>query len=257
MSILDATVGDFGKLEKLVIKYEEKTRGAFTGSITTLFNPTQLRYDNRAEWRAAGTIGQSIAAGYQRMEFQATPPATLSVDLFFDTYEGSPADGSNSLLGSLAKAVTPDNPFSAGTPSATPVTKYTMQVAALAHVAQELHRPPVCKLTWGTYQLFVGVLTQLHQDLVFFMPDGTPVRATLGCTFMAYRTFQDAAADVELHSSDVAKRHVVMRGETMSSIAAQEYGDPSRWRDIALENDIDNPRMLKPGTMLVIPKLVS
>jgi nucleoid-associated protein YgaU len=255
MSILDIAVGDFGALSKLTIKYEQKQRGVFkdANKIVALFNPNQLRYDNRAEWRAAGAIAPSIAAGFQRMEFQATPPATLAVDLFFDTYEGAPRSGNRTVL----NAVLPDDPLSSSAVTAVDVTTYTSKVANLAHVAPELHRPPVCRLEWGKTTLFQGVLTQLQQDLTFFMPDGTPVRATLGCTFMAYRTFDVAAKDVELHSADVAKRRVVRRGDTLTSIAVEEYSDATHWRDIARENDIDDPRALAPGQVLVIPKVVA
>ena len=256
MSLLDDTLAATGTFAKLKITHETTQRGQFDGSIQALFNPSQLRYDNRVEWRAAGTVAQSIAGGYQRMEFQATPPATLTVDLFFDTYEGKPEEAEAGLMGALRDSLVPDNPFEAGTPNATNVKEYTTKVANLAHVQSELHRPPVCLLQWGKTELFRGVLTQLHQDFTFFMPDGTPVRATLGCTFMAYRTFSTAASDVELHSADVDKRRVVRRGDTLSGIAVQEYNDPAKWREIARENNIDDPRALLPGQVLVIPKLV-
>ncbi len=255
-NLFDATVaGDTGSLAKLTITHETKQRGVLDGKIEALFNPSQLRYDNRADWRAAGTIAQPIAAGYQRMEFQATPPATLTIDLFFDTYEGAPKSGGGGMLESLRASLVPDNPFAAGTPSAVDVKKHTAKVANLAHVQAELHRPPVCVLQWGKTVLFRGVLSQLRQDYTFFLRDGTPVRATLGCTFMAYRTFDQSVADVELHSADVAKRRVVARGDSLSSIAAEEYNDAARWRDIARENGIDDPRALAPGRVLVIPRL--
>lgn len=260
MSAIDTTAGGAAALEKLTIWYEVKAgpfkQGSYK-SIQALFNPSQLRYDNRAEWRATGTIAQSVAGGFQRMEFQATPPATLSVDLFFDTYEGAPKTGAGSMLDSLRTALVPDNQFSAGTPSFVNVKRYTQEVAQLAHVQSELHRPPVCRLQWGKTVLFEGVLTQLQQDFTFFMPDGTPVRATLHCTFMAYRTFDKAVTEVELHSADVAKRRVVSRGDTLGSIAIEEYGDDTQWRAIAIENDIDNPRALTPGQVLVIPRLTT
>jgi len=257
MSLVDALLGGSGSLEKLTIWYEVKL-GPFAlvsyRSIQALFNPSQLRYDNRADWRATGTVAQSVAGGFQRMEFQATPPATLNVDLLFDTYEGAPKTGAGGLLSSLT-AMIPDIPFFSGGRSYVNVKRYTQQVVKLAHVQSELHRPPVCRLQWGKTVLFVGVLTQLGQDYTFFMPDGTPVRATLHCTFTAYRTFDKAVTEVELHSADVAKRRVVSRGDTLDSIAIEEYGDGSQWRAIALENDIDNPRALPPGQVLVIPKL--
>lgn len=258
MTLLDTTVAGSGTgaFARLKIEHETTQRGTFDGSIQALFNPAQLRFDQRAEWRSAATIAQSIAGGYQRMEFQATPPMTLAIDLFFDTYEGKRVEDETTLLGSLRDALVPDNPFEAGTPSASAVTEYTAKVAKLATVWSDLHRPPICKLWWGKTELFRGVLTQLHQDHTFFLPDGTPVRATLQCTFTAYRTFAQAASEVELHSSDVTKRRVVRRGDTLSGIAQKEYGDAARWRAIATANDIDDPRALAPGLVLVIPKLV-
>jgi len=150
----------------------------------------------------------------------------------------------------------PDNPLLPGEINALDVTAITSRVEALTRVASELHRPPVCRLEWGLSTLFQGVLTQLNQDLTFFMADGTPVRATLGCTFMAYQTFDEARTS-ELHSADVAKRRVVRRGDTLASIAIEQYGDAARWRAIATENDIDDPRAIKPGDVVVIPKLVT
>ena len=252
MTTRDIDIGS-GALKKLTIRHEQKLRNTFDGEIVALFNPGQLKYDNRVEWRAAGTVAQSVAAGFQRMEFVATPPATFGVDLFFDTYEGAQATG----ISRLQDIALPDQLRLGDSVNATDVTKLTTKVANLARVASELHRPPVCRLEWGKTVLFQGVLTQLHQDFTFFMPDGTPVRATLGCTFMAYRTFDVAAKDVELHSADVAKRRVVRRGDTLTSIALEQYGDATRWRDIARDNDIDNPRAIAPGQVLVIPKLVT
>jgi nucleoid-associated protein YgaU len=251
MSVLDVEVGAFGALTKLRIAHETDSRGVFDGEIVALFNPNQLRYENRAEWRSTAPAAQSIAAGFQRMEFQSAPPRTLTVDLFFDTYEGQ-----SPVAGNVFDLVLPDDPVQSGAITATDVTAITSRVEALTRVASELHRPPVCRLEWGTSTLFQGVLTQLNQDLTFFMPDGTPVRATLGCTFMAYQTFDEAKA-AELHSADVAKRRVVRRGDTLASIAVEQYGDASRWRAIATGNAIDDPRAIKPGDVLVIPKLVT
>ena len=47
------------------------------------------------------------------------------------------------------------------------------------------------------------------------------------------------------------------RGDTLSRIAAEEYGDPREWRHIADETAdvLENPRRLEPGTILVIPPL--
>ena len=51
------------------------------------------------------------------------------------------------------------------------------------------------------------------------------------------------------------KSRQVRRGDTLQSLAAEEYGDPRQWRHIAVANGIVNPRDLRPGTVLTIPKL--
>lgn len=255
MSVLDATLAQSGKLEMLKISHETTKKDIFDGTIEVLFNPNQLRHDSRAEWAVNPTAGQSIAGGYVPMEFRSTPPSTMTIDLFLDTYEGDRTREDGGLLDGLRASLVPDNPFEAGQPNGTNVTIHTAKVENLTRVQPELHRPPICNLQWGKSKLFCGVLTQLRQDLTFFLPDGTPVRATLSCTFTSHLSFVKAAEKVQVRSADVAKQRVVRRGDTLSSIAGEKYNDPRRWREIAKENNIDNPRALLPGQVLVIPKL--
>jgi hypothetical protein len=256
VSLLDAfsPAGGSSSLAKIKIQYEDDQPGQFVGSIEALFNPSELKYEREVDWRVSGLVGQPVAAGYQKMEFQATPPRTLSVELFFDTYEGVANPGGTGLLRALGGALVPDNPFDSR-PSAVSVTTYTERIAQLARVNVKLHRPPVCKLYWGAQQLICGVLTHLAEDYSFFLPDGTPVRAALSCSFKEYLSFADAARAAEVQSADVDKRWIVRRGDTLAAIAVAEYGDPSRWRAIADENGLDNPRALSPGQVLLIPKI--
>ena len=56
-------------------------------------------------------------------------------------------------------------------------------------------------------------------------------------------------------SADIAKTRTLRRGDSLASLAAEEYGDPGRWRPIAEANRIDNPLRVEPGAVLVIPPL--
>jgi len=51
------------------------------------------------------------------------------------------------------------------------------------------------------------------------------------------------------------RTHIVKKGETLSSIAKQYYGNANRWRDIwkANKDVVPDPKKLKVGTRLVIP----
>jgi len=47
----------------------------------------------------------------------------------------------------------------------------------------------------------------------------------------------------------------VQRGDTLSSIANEIYGDPRQWRFIASQNRLNDPLDLPAGTVLEIPPI--
>ena len=110
------------------------------------------------------------------------------------------------------------------------------------------------RLWWGRFDVFQGVLTDLSQTFTMFLENGMPVRATLSCTFLEVVP-QAQVRVAELHSADVPRTRRVARGDTLASIAAQEYGDPALWREIARANGVVNPLRLRPGDVLVVPRL--
>ena len=217
--------------------------------IVALFNPGELSFSRSVNWEEKKVAVQAYGATWSdaTQQFVAVAPETLTLELFFDTYESR--DGV-----SLTALIAPTNPFATG--DASDVTVHTGRVADLALPDFDLHRPPVCWLTWGSNVLFRGVLTQLDQRLTMFLADGTPVRATLTCTFVELFTRAHSGVVREPQSADVAKTRVVRRGDTLSAIAAQEYRDATKWRVIARANGIVDPLSLVPGTVLAIPKLV-
>jgi nucleoid-associated protein YgaU len=258
-SVVPAALGfgsSAGSLEKLTILYEKGGAGQFYGEIKALFNPNSFSITTAVEWKEEKSAVPE--AGYVLRPPKSYPAPTLSLDLFFDTYEGDPLAAGSSFGQSLKKAVTGGVLGSSlgASPSGVSLVKYTQEIARLARMDQELHRPPICLLKWGKLQIFEGVLTSLTQKYTLFMSDGTPVRATLTCSFKQYQSAQQAMMELDLHSADVPKTHVVRRGDTLSRIAAVEYNDASLWRKIAQANGIVNPRALTPGQVLKIPKLV-
>ena len=141
------------------------------------------------------------------------------------------------------------NPFP--TPDATDVRKFTSPLLALAAINEEFHRPPICKLSWGEFDnIFTGVVTSMSQNFTMFMPSGMPVRATVTCSFT-----ECDMAELELHSADITKTYLVKPNDTLHTIAVKQYGDAAEWRRIARANNIVNPRLLSPGTRLIIPTL--
>jgi nucleoid-associated protein YgaU len=221
--LLGVDVGG-GELERLTITYES----APSDPIRALFNPNEISLSRSLQWeqqRQLGLGGQAPSG--TRARFRYVEAETFSIELFFDTYE-----------------------------SRRDVRRHTEQLAALTVVNPNLHRPPICQLRWGAFDIFTGVLTSLSQRFTLFLEDGTPVRATVSCSFLE-SVPTGRARSRELHSADVTKVRQVRRGDTLQSVAAEEYNDPRLWRAIATANRIVNPRQLAPGTVLMIPKLQS
>lgn len=210
-------------LEKLKILIETDP-GVFGEEVQVLFNPSKVTLVKTAGWKAVPAAERDAPVS----QFTHSQPATLTLELFFDTYE-----------------------------SGEDVQDHTREVFKLILVEGEKHRPPLCRLTWGHYTFddYEWVLTSYTQNLTLFLANGTPVRATVNCSFQQWRSNEMEARLINKKSPDVAKTRIVRRGETLSSIAAEEYNDPSLWRPIAEANGIDNPRKVAPGLPLAIPVL--
>jgi nucleoid-associated protein YgaU len=235
-----------GQLEKLTIKYDDGLGQPH--EVPALFNPSEIAISRSVTYEPERLAVQNYDVGFVQ-RFVGVEAATLSIELFFDTYERH--DGGGPLAGAAAMLM-PSNPFSTG--DATDVTSLTNEVAALAEMDIDLHEPPVCVLQWGKFVIFRGYMAGLEQRFTMFLEDGTPVRATLSCSFVESFSLPRRRAG-EPHSADVAKTRTVRRHDTLQSIAAEEYRDPALWRGIARANGIVNPRSLAPGTVLTIPKL--
>ena len=215
------------KLKILVEKSAKPLSFDEANPITALFNPNQFLISKRVNWQDRPTKERDTPA----TGFTFGSPATLTLDLMFDTYE-----------------------------TLSDVRDYTDSVSDLTTVAKhgDIHRPPICQLTWGRQGVFFqGVMTSLDTRYTLFLPDGTPVRATLTCTFRRWISDEDEDKQQNRQSADVAKKRLVKRGDSLSSIAAEEFHDPTMWRPIAEANHIDDPRALTPGMALTIPALTS
>lgn len=203
--------------------YIEVLSGKQKGTtIPVRFNPTEF------------SVEKSVTYGDQSIPGRASPitqfvsgeAETLSMELFFDTYEegGDVRD------------------------------KYTEKLDSLLAVDGKLHAPPVCLFHWGTFE-YTCVLQSANKTFTMFRRNGTPVRARVNVTFKRYETPETEGKVETKESADKTKVWTVEPGDTLWIIAAEEYGDPRRWRPIATENDINDPRSIEPGRELVLPPL--
>jgi nucleoid-associated protein YgaU len=83
---------------------------------------------------------------------------------------------------------------------------------------------------------------------------GMPVRATATVTLKAVPLpFPLGATNPSSGGLATLRTRTVVEGDTLASIAFQEYKDPNKWRALAEANQIDDPMRVKEGTVLMVP----
>lgn len=217
--------------DKLII-----VRGKFQGSrvefstqdssaiFKVCFNPSEYTLRKRTNYAEAAIPGLDSPI----IQFNRGEARTLSIELLLDTY--AYADGTDVR------------------------TAYLQKLQSFLLVDGELHAPPPCKVVWGSLE-FVGLLEDLTKRYVLFQDDGTPVRARVTLCFKEYIPVAAQLSATPRASPDRLKVHTLKRGESLWQLAYEAYGDPRYWKVIAEKNNIDTPRRLTPGNVIVIPPL--
>jgi hypothetical protein len=213
-----------------VLDQEAIERGRLDRFLEVQFNPTEVTLNKGAQIAEIPIYGIDSPI----LQFVRGQNQKLTLDLLFDT---------TTLPGG----------FGAG---AEPVTKKTAPFYELVKIQPRTHAVPKIRFTWGLGLAFTAIVESIQQKFTLFNPDGVPLRATLTVSFREYRTLESQVADLKPMSPDHRKRCIVRRGDTLSRLAADEYGDPALWRAIADANpELDDVRVLEPGTTLLVPAL--
>jgi len=161
------------------------------------------------------------------IQFKKGNISTITLKVFYDTYE-----------------------------KGTDVREYVNKLTDLLNIDPEIHAPPPLLFFWGLEGSapFYCVLESATKTFIMFTRDGIPVRARVDITLKEFKTDLNKR-EKSRQSPDKTKVRTVTKGDSLWWIAYEEYGDPGRWREIAVKNSIENPRVLISGKMLVIPPL--
>ncbi len=208
--------------------------------VKVLFNPKEYTFSKSNKWERKKTTGKNVP----QLTFGGGDPATLQMELFFDTYvpQGDVKSRDSSTPIDVRK-------------------EYTDKIWKLMYVDERLKdkkskkaRPPKVRFQWGRAWSFNAVLTQIQQKFTLFASDGTPLRATLNVTFQQEKDESALAPQNPSSGGDGGERFcTVQAGDTLGAIAYREYGQTSLWRVIADANSLDGVRDLIPGSTLLIP----
>lgn len=212
--------------EKAVIEVEGRSKNEW---IKVMFNPESYQLSQSASYGEKKIPGLDGPVS----QFIAGESMTLDMTLYFDTYQPpTPEKGEG------------------GTSVAAKVAELT----ALMKIDGSLHRPPHVSFCWGKLK-FYGYVASVKASYTMFLSDGTPVRAKADVSLKSLLDAAESKRQAPPESPDRTKLRVLHESEQLWHYAWQEYGDAERWREIAVQNGIDNPLAVEAGMVLTLPAI--
>lgn len=213
-----------------IIKLDQESNRPQGAPIECLFNPTEYTITKRNRWKEGDQSGQDTL----QLNFVNGEPETLKFQLFFDTY-AERKDVRSTHTNRIWEL---------------------MKVDSQADPKSKKSNPPVVLFQWGGKKswTFAAVITSITQKFTLFLPDGTPVRATLDVSFQQVRDEKRLPNQNPTSGGTGGDRvWTVVAGDTLAMIAYRMYGNAGAWRPIADANKLTNVRRLVPGDTLIIP----
>jgi hypothetical protein len=201
--------------------------------VTFAFNPTSYSLRAGAYWSESGVLDKT--AGPPLPQFHHTTARLLELgELYLDATTSKDA----SIAGDV---------------------EFLVSLCSCNAVASELSSllgressPPFVRFVWGTTVSFLSYVEEARIEYLMFRPNGAPIRAKVSVTLREMPSSllpqNPTSGGRATHSS-----HVLVEGETLQSVATAATGDPTRWRDVAQANGIDDPFRVRPGDALLVP----
>jgi nucleoid-associated protein YgaU len=229
-------------MSKLTITPQWKNKAK--EKIEVFLNPTQYSISKSVQWgsvqstpktgsASASTEGTTTKLNAPKLTFGGGESRTITLNLFFDVTEKP------------------------GKKDVRDLTNQFVELTRKERADDKSSAPPICLIEWGEQGPpnsdfpFTGVVTKLDQNFTLFNSEGTPLRAMLTVAFREQINTENDLKDTDPEFTT----YVVKRSDTLSSIAAKMYNAPAKWRVIAQANNLDDPRHLKIGATLSIPKI--
>jgi hypothetical protein len=194
-------------------------------AVTFPFNPSTFSMTKGAKWQQKSTKDGLISA-----EYHGPVPSSITVKMFLDETAADGGDISVTVK-KILEQVNPD-PKS---------------------VSKDKPSAPYVRFFWGAAIEFKGYIAQAAVEYSLFRENGTPVRGTVTLTLNEFG-MAEKAQNPTSGGEPGSRAHRIVAGDTLASIAYDEYGSAADWRKIANANSsISDPLRLQPGESLVIP----
>ena len=204
--------------------------------VMCMFNPKEYSFTKKNTWTKTPAKGKGVS----HLEFSGGDPAALKIQLLFDTYEEH-------------------EPVPAGV-DVRLLTRGLWDMMKIdpktVNPKTQKGQPPHVRFEWGKLWSFEAVIEGITQKFTLFDNKGVPLRATVDVDFKQIRDEGQYPRQNPTSGGMPGERlRTVREGETLAGIAYEEYGDSTQWRHIADANNLNDPRLLRPGQALLVTPL--
>ena len=213
---------------------EAALAGSACAELTLQYNPDKVQLDRSVQWKEAKATGNKSS-----LEYTKTAPATLSMELIFDT----------SINGENVKKEFVDIFSNATMPNVKPPASSEEGKGKEA----DKQRPQKVIFNWPPEFKFVGFIKTLKTSYIMFSEAGVPIRAKVSLTLQEHETqekIEHGLGKVEGYNLPEVSLVQVQSGQTLSMIAAAAGTSAQLLADM---NGISNPLDVAAGTMLMVP----
>jgi len=165
-----------------------------SGPFPVQYNPVNFKLDKPVSWKEHDEQGQE-----SKLEFQKVQPATISMELIFDTTH----EDKNVSKVWVEKVLEMTN---ASVPDGGDCTKM---------------RPPIVDFTWGEFR-FTGVVESVNAQYTMFSQQGSPLRAKVSLKMKEWTPKNNYAGSGSSSglSTEKVRLVTVQAGQSLSQIAA-------------------------------------
>src|SRR5713226_3490889 len=224
---------------------EKGPNGKDGKKFTVQFNPQTLKV-NFSNQKAGGEQPKGSST-----QFVGKGVTKLTLELWFDI----------SLAQAQGRVEAKSQPTKSGANKTPPidVRSLTQQVAYFmkpqpVQGKPDTFVPPGIRFRWGSF-IFEGVMDSMDETLDLFSDKGLPIRANVNISMSRQEIIFDAQKAASLKEAPGTQPfEAIPAGRPLQQSAAEAGTD---WRQAALANGIENPRMMSPGALVNLSAGVS
>jgi hypothetical protein len=227
-------MGDNSKvLSKLIIhSFEKNDFREESLSFTTPINPETFTKTNHVELDMTRGHGQPGTDP----KYKSTAPEELKIEFILD--------GTKTMEGYVKKYNDME------------VTEQLKEFTDCVYQYKgNIHRPRFLIVRWGSEIKFPCVLSNMDINYSLFKPNGDPLRAKVGATFVKYDTPEAIFRANNINSPDLTHIKIFTQGSRLDLMTYKIYNDVNFFLQIARSNNLSSVRNIKTGTDLYFPPI--